>query len=447
MAGRRSIITARLSRAGLAVSDLPSREISLLSRVVAPEEIDVDFRSIGGLDDAIATVQERVIAPLQQPELFSRSRLLAKPTGVLLYGPPGTGKTLLASAIAKASGALFLNISPGSLLSKYYGESPQRIEALFSLARRLAPSIIFLDEADGLLSRRGGVDSGDSDASAATKTSFLQAWDGLQTGPSPLADGSVTAASTTRNSGGDANRNWVMVIAATNLPSSLDEAAMRRLPCRIPVPLPDEGGREDILHVLLRGEHTTTSGSSSGSGGGVVATARTAVVGAAAGVGAGDSDRDGVLTAGRTNGLREAVAIAASVTSGFSGADLAEVVRVAAYGPVREAMIAAQQRSKSSSSSALTPRAHADGEGTADSDADEYAAGIRPLGPRDLLSAVSSALDRRSPSSSSHSMLASSLDWSTRGAGGEPRAQRQQQLADLLAAYQRLVAAASQPPT
>ena len=380
-AGRRGVIAERLARAGVSAATLPPREAALLSRVVCPADVEEGFDAIGGLDSAIATVQERVLAPLQQPELFARSRLLSRPTGVLLYGPPGTGKTLLAKAIAKASGALFFSVTPAALLSKYYGESSQRVEALFSLARRLAPSIIFIDEMDGMLSRRSH-DSTSGEADLTTKTTLLSCWDGLQAGgavgaPGGGGGGAAAAAPAADGSRSRGPPGWVMVIGATNLPSLLDDAALRRMPCRIAVPLPDESGRAGILRVLLRGEHTTATHS---------VTADTVAAGASVAGGRSGGfitflriaeDSSGPVAAAA---MEEAVAAVAGVTAGFSGADLAELVRAAVYRPVREAI----------AERATMPIDVIDAAGQA-----LPTGPPRPVGPIDLLSAAAAMVDSR----------------------------------------------------
>ena len=109
---------------------------------------------IGGLDPIISSLRESVIYPLVFPELFTSSSLLSAPKGVLLYGPPGCGKTMLARALAKESGATFINIAVSTLANKWYGESNKLINGMFGLARKLQPSIIFIDEIDSFL--RGG---------------------------------------------------------------------------------------------------------------------------------------------------------------------------------------------------------------------------------------------------------------------------------------------------
>lgn len=163
----------------------------------------------------------------------------------------GTGKTLLAKALAKQCGAAFLNISPSALLSKWVGESEKLTTAVFSLARKLSPTIIFIDEIDGLLSSRNT--GQDNSVHSKVKTLFMSCWDGLATQHAEYVDVDVDGAS-----GGSSKsvelRNWIFVIGATNRPWALDEAILRRLPHQVKVGLPDLESRKRILEVLLKDE-------------------------------------------------------------------------------------------------------------------------------------------------------------------------------------------------
>jgi ATP-dependent 26S proteasome regulatory subunit len=139
--------------------------------VVAPWEIPVSFDDIGGLDDIIEELREAVIYPLTMPHLYSAtSSLLSAPSGVLLYGPPGCGKTMLAKALAHESGACFINLHISTLTEKWYGDSNKLVSAVFSLARKLQPSIIFIDEIDAVLGQRR---SGEHEASGMVKAEYV----------------------------------------------------------------------------------------------------------------------------------------------------------------------------------------------------------------------------------------------------------------------------------
>ena len=148
---------------------------------------------------------------------------------MLLYGPPGTGKTMLAKALAKESNACFINVRAAALQSKWFGDAQKLVTAVFTLAWKIQPCIIFIDEIDSFLGTRK---SNEHEAVTSMKTEFMSLWDGFITD----------------------NDARVMVLAATNRPWDIDEAILRRLPRAFEVPLPDARQRHRILSVLLRGE-------------------------------------------------------------------------------------------------------------------------------------------------------------------------------------------------
>jgi ATP-dependent 26S proteasome regulatory subunit len=146
---------------------LSSYEQTIAMDLVAPKDIPVSFNDIGGLDDIIEELKESVIYPLTMASLYSQaSSLLAAPSGVLLYGPPGCGKTMLAKALAHESGACFINLHISTLTEKWYGDSNKLVKAVFSLARKLEPTIVFIDEIDAVLGTRR---SGEHEASGMVK--------------------------------------------------------------------------------------------------------------------------------------------------------------------------------------------------------------------------------------------------------------------------------------
>jgi SpoVK/Ycf46/Vps4 family AAA+-type ATPase len=200
---------------------------------------EVHWDDIAGLDIAKSALKETVVYPFLRPDLFMGLREPAR--GMLLFGPPGTGKTMLARAVATESHSTFFAISASSLTSKFLGESEKLVRALFALAKMLAPSIIFVDEIDSLLSSRSG--SGEHEATRRIKTEFLIQW-------SDLAKAAAGREQTDKDKErGDASR--VLVLAATNLPWAIDEAARRRFVRRQYIPLPEDEVRKKQLTTLL----------------------------------------------------------------------------------------------------------------------------------------------------------------------------------------------------
>ncbi|XWS76554.1 hypothetical protein CRYUN_Cryun01aG0186400 [Craigia yunnanensis] len=205
-------------------------EKKLLADVIPPSDIGVSFDDIGALENVKDTLKELVMLPLQRPELFCKGQLTKPCKGILLFGPPGTGKTMLAKAVATEAGANFINISMSSITSKWFGEGEKYVKAVFSLAGKIAPSVIFVDEVDSMLGRREN--PGEHEAMRKMKNEFMVNWDGLRT----------------------KDRERVLVLAATNRPFDLDEAVIRRLPRRLMVNLPDAPNREKIIRVILAKE-------------------------------------------------------------------------------------------------------------------------------------------------------------------------------------------------
>ena len=229
------------------------------------KNLNVKWNDIAGLEKAKRTLQEAVILPALRPDLFQGLR--APPRGVLLFGPPGTGKTMLAKCVATESHANFFNISASSLTSKWHGEGEKLVRKLFEIARRMQPSVIFIDEIDSLLSSRR---ENEHDAVRRLKTEFLVHLDGAGT-----------------NEG-----DRVLIMGATNRPDDLDDAMIRRLTKRIYIGLPTFDARITLIQNLLKKQPYDI----------------------------GDNE------------LRSIV----ELTEGFSGSDLANLCREAAFGPIRE---------------------------------------------------------------------------------------------------------------
>ncbi|GJM89873.1 hypothetical protein PR202_ga06098 [Eleusine coracana subsp. coracana] len=211
--------------------EIPDNEFEKRIRpeVIPASEIGVTFDDIGALDDIKESLQELVMLPLRRPDLF-KGGLLKPCRGILLFGPPGTGKTMLAKAIANDAGASFINVSMSTITSKWFGEDEKNVRALFSLAAKVAPTIIFVDEVDSMLGQRARC--GEHEAMRKIKNEFMSHWDGILS-----------------KSG-----ERILVLAATNRPFDLDEAIIRRFERRIMVGLPTLESRELILRTLLSKE-------------------------------------------------------------------------------------------------------------------------------------------------------------------------------------------------
>src|SRR5215218_2244284 len=187
----------------------------------------ITYEDIGGLGDAVERVREMIELPLRHPELFKRLGVEA-PKGVLLHGPPGTGKTLLAKAVANETNSTFYTIGGPEIMSKYYGESEEKLRSIFEQAEKSAPSIIFIDEIDSIAPKRDEV-SGEVERRIVAQ--LLSLMDGMTT------------------------RGKVVVIAATNRVNAIDPALRRpgRFDREIEIGVPNRDGRLEVLQIHTRG--------------------------------------------------------------------------------------------------------------------------------------------------------------------------------------------------
>ncbi|GIL88337.1 hypothetical protein Vretifemale_16306, partial [Volvox reticuliferus] len=213
---------------------------------------ETTWASISGLTEVKILLQEATVLPTLRPDLFQGIR--QPPKALLLFGPPGTGKTLLARAVAAESRASFFPVTGSSVLSMWYGQSEQNVKALFEKARRRQPAIIFIDEVDSLLGKRSSGGPRDSNPDRRVTNEFLAFIDGIQTRQGG------TSGSGGPGVGGDEGDTRVVVIAATNAPWDLDEAALSRFSRRIYVPLPDKATREALMRAAMEGISCDVSG-------------------------------------------------------------------------------------------------------------------------------------------------------------------------------------------
>ncbi|ASJ05002.1 CDC48 family AAA ATPase [Thermococcus barossii] len=203
------------------VSEKPVKEVSKTAA------LGVTYEDIGGLSDVIQKVREMIELPLKHPEIFEKLGI-EPPKGVLLYGPPGTGKTLLAKAVANEANAHFIAINGPEIMSKYYGESEERLREVFKEAEENAPAIIFIDEIDAIAPKR---EETHGEVEKRVVSQLLTLMDGLK------------------------SRGKVIVIGATNRPDAIDPALRRpgRFDRELEVGVPDKQGRKEILQIHTRG--------------------------------------------------------------------------------------------------------------------------------------------------------------------------------------------------
>lgn len=203
-------------------------EKRLLGGVIVPSDIHTTFGDVRAPKDTVEALKTLTNLSLIRPDAFSYGVLATdKIPGLLLYGPPGTGKTLLAKAVAKESGATVLEVSGAEINDMYVGEGEKNVKAIFTLAKKLSPCVVFIDEADAIFAQRS--DTKRSGTHRELINQFLREWDGM-------------------------NNLSAFIMVATNRPFDLDEAVLRRLPRRLLVDLPLEKDREAILKIHLKDE-------------------------------------------------------------------------------------------------------------------------------------------------------------------------------------------------
>ena len=203
------------------------QEAKLLNGVVLASDIRTTFGDIRAPKETVEALKTLTSLSLIRPEAFSYGVLATdKIPGLLLYGPPGTGKTLLAKAVAKESGATVLEVTAADLNDMFVGQGEKNVRAVFTLAKKLSPCVVFIDEADAIFSARG---EHNRNAHREMINQFLREWDGM-------------------------NDFSAFIMVATNRPFDLDEAVLRRLPRRLLVDLPVEKDREAILKIHLKDE-------------------------------------------------------------------------------------------------------------------------------------------------------------------------------------------------
>ncbi len=219
-----------LNKQSLAIIDvLPDIYDPSVSAAEVIEKPNVTYDDVGGLKQQIIEIREAVEYPLLKPELYKKVGI-EPPKGVLLVGPPGTGKTLLAKAVAHHTHATFIRTVGSELVRKFIGEGARIVRELFALARKKAPSIVFIDEIDAIGARRMDISTSGDREVQRTLMQLLAEMDGFE----PLDN--------------------VKIIAATNRPDILDEALLRpgRFDRIIQIPLPDLAAREEIFRIHTR---------------------------------------------------------------------------------------------------------------------------------------------------------------------------------------------------
>jgi transitional endoplasmic reticulum ATPase len=301
----------------------PTTTIRLAGKGGAGERGTITYEDIGGLRRELHRIREMIELPLRYPEVFERLGI-DPPKGVLLHGPPGCGKTLIARAVAHETSAHFIHINGPEVIDKFYGASEAHLRKLFEEAQSHAPAIIFIDEIDAIAPKREEM-SGDRQVERRVVAQLLALMDGLE------------------------SRGNVIVIAATNIPNTLDPALRRpgRFDREIAIGVPDKDGRREILDVHTRGMplagRLAPAVSPPGGANGPVARERGANGPVARERGAnGPVARERGANGGAPEAGQSGQAVdldrLAAITHGFVGADLEALGREAAMSALRRLM-------------------------------------------------------------------------------------------------------------
>lgn len=220
--------TSRKERLAALRKTCNAHERKLLNGVVDAASIRTTFDDVHVPPETVEALKTLTSLSLIRPEAFTYGVLATdRIPGLLLYGPPGTGKTLLAKAVARDSGATVLEVSGSEVYDMYVGEGEKNVKAIFTLAKKLSPCVVFIDEADAIFCSRTGASSRTSHRELINQ--FLREWDGM-------------------------NEMSAFIMVATNRPFDLDDAVLRRLPRRLLVDLPTEKDRRAILKIHLKDE-------------------------------------------------------------------------------------------------------------------------------------------------------------------------------------------------
>ncbi len=226
--------TATTANGGSGGESSESAELRAEILATLQEPSHLTWDSVAGLDKVKSDLNETMVLPVRAPGAFQSGMGRTPSSGILLYGAPGTGKTEIARVAASECGATFFLVSSSNLLSKWQGQSERLMALLFAVATERKPSIIFFDEFDSICPQRG---EGSSESSRRMLTEFLQHTTKLD------------------HLNAENPQLPVMVLAATNHPWHIDEAALRRFQSRILVPMPNAAGRAEIFRIYFRKNH------------------------------------------------------------------------------------------------------------------------------------------------------------------------------------------------